>query len=75
MSEQSEAKVLRVVEELCRQLNPQQTRVVNASSHLEWDLGIGSLERAELIRRLAKVAHENNLLSRATVRAHRAAVG
>ncbi len=54
MSEQSEAKVLRVVEELCRQLNPQQTRVVNASSHLEWDLGIGSLERAELIRRLEK---------------------
>ena len=54
MSEQSEAKVLRVVEELCQQLNPQQTKVVNASSHLEWDLGIGSLERAELIRRLEK---------------------
>lgn len=54
MSEQSEAKVLRVVEELCHQLNPQQTKVVNASSHLEWDLGIGSLERAELIRRLEK---------------------
>jgi 1-acyl-sn-glycerol-3-phosphate acyltransferase len=54
LSEQSEAKVLRVVEELCQQLNPQQTKVVNASSHLEWDLGIGSLERAELIRRLEK---------------------
>lgn len=54
MSEPSEAKVLRVVEELCQQLNPQQTRVVNPSSHLEWDLGIGSLERAELIRRLEK---------------------
>ncbi len=54
MSEPSEAKVLRVVEELCQQLNPQQTKVVNASSHLEWDLGIGSLERAELIRRLEK---------------------
>jgi 1-acyl-sn-glycerol-3-phosphate acyltransferase len=54
VSEQSEAKVLRVVEELCQQLNPQQTKVVNASSHLEWDLGIGSLERAELIRRLEK---------------------
>jgi 1-acyl-sn-glycerol-3-phosphate acyltransferase len=54
MSDQSEGTVIKVVEELCQQLNPQQVRVVNASSHLEWDLGIGSLERAELIRRLEK---------------------
>ena len=54
MSDQSEGTVIKVVEELCQQLNPQQVRVVNASSHLAWDLGIGSLERAELIRRLEK---------------------
>jgi len=53
-SEPSEGAVLKVVEEFCHQLNPQQTRVVNLSSHLEWDLGIGSLERAELIRRLER---------------------
>ncbi len=45
-------RVLRVVDQLCRQLHPDQVRVVRLSSHLEWDLGIGSLERAELIRRL-----------------------
>ena len=54
MSEASEGTVIRVVEELCQQLHPQQVKVVQASSHLEWDLGIGSLERAELIRRLEK---------------------
>lgn len=45
-------RVIQVVDQLCRQLHPDQVRVVRPSSHLEWDLGIGSLERAELIRRL-----------------------
>ena len=45
-------RIIAVVDQLCRQLHPDQVRVVRTSSHLEWDLGIGSLERAELIRRL-----------------------
>lgn len=45
-------KVIEVVERLSKELNPQQPQEVGPGTHLEWDLGLGSIERHELLLRL-----------------------
>ena len=47
-------QVVRVVEQLARELNPHQEPQVGPSTHLEWDLGLGSIERHELLLRLER---------------------
>jgi fatty-acyl-CoA synthase len=47
-------QVVQVVEQLARELNPHQEPKVGPSTHLEWDLGLGSIERHELLVRLEK---------------------
>ena len=45
-------KVIEVVERLAKELNPQQAQELGPGTHLEWDLGLGSIERHELLLRL-----------------------
>jgi 1-acyl-sn-glycerol-3-phosphate acyltransferase len=42
------------VEKLSGELNPEQPPAVGPTTHLEWDLGLGSIERHELLMRLEK---------------------
>ena len=51
-------KVLKLVEELSAELNPHKEPAVNQATHLEWDLGLGSIERHELLVRLERVLGE-----------------
>lgn len=51
-------KVVEVVEQLSVELNPGQVQVVGLSTHLEWDLGLGSIERHELLTRLERALGE-----------------
>lgn len=51
-------KVIEVVEGLAAELNPQQHPKVGPSTHLEWDLGLGSIERHELLLRLERALGE-----------------
>lgn len=46
--------VVEVVEGLSAELNPHQQPNVGPGTHLEWDLGLGSIERHELLMRLEK---------------------
>ena len=47
-------QVVQVVEKLARELNPHHEPKVGPTTHLEWDLGLGSIERHELLIRLEK---------------------
>ena len=49
-----EQKVLEVVRGLARELNPDHEIEVGLNTHLEWDLGLGSIERHELLIRLER---------------------
>lgn len=49
---QRQSKVIEVVRQLGAELNPGREPVVSMSSHLEWDLGLASVERTELLVRL-----------------------
>ena len=57
-SEERKQKVLSVVEQLSRELNPQHPPTITSSTHLEWDLGLGSIERHELLLRLEQALGE-----------------
>lgn len=61
-------QVVKVVEQLARELNPHQEPAVGPSTHLEWDLGLGSIERHELLVRLEKEL-EGSLPSKAVFEA------
>lgn len=52
-------QVLEIVEQLASELNPQQTPQVRSTTHLEWDLGLGSIERHELLVRLERGLNES----------------
>jgi len=60
--------VVEVVEQLSKELNPQQKPDIGPATHLEWDLGLGSIERHELLQRLEKQLGES-LSSRAVFEA------
>ncbi len=49
-----QAKVVEVVKELGAELNTGKPTPVSMSTHLEWDLGLASVERTELLVRLEK---------------------
>lgn len=54
-TKQRKQQALEVVEELALQINPERSSLeLPLTTHLEWDLGIGSLERLELTQRLEK---------------------
>ena len=57
--EERKQKVLAVVQQLAGELNPQQPPEVGPGTHLEWDLGLGSIERHELLPRLERELGEN----------------
>lgn len=54
MTEDRAQKVVEVVERLAAELNPRQSPQVGLGTHLEWDLGLGSIERHELLLRLER---------------------
>ena len=49
-----EKKVVEIIEGLSAELNPHQPPAVGPTTHLEWDLGLGSIERHELLLRLER---------------------
>lgn len=51
--------VLETVENLAVELNPRQRPEIGLNTHLEWDLGLGSIERHELLLRLEKCLGES----------------
>lgn len=53
-TQQHQDIVLQVVRELAAELHPQQTPPVTLGTHLEWDLGLASVERSELLTRLER---------------------
>lgn len=55
MEKLQQEKIDAVLEELARQIHPEgPARKVAPTTHLEYDLGVGSLERLELVQRLEK---------------------
>lgn len=67
-TERRPEKVIEVVEQLSAELNPHHKPMVNSATHLEWDLGLGSIERHELLLRLERGLGEK-LSSRAVFEA------
>ena len=61
-------QIIGVIEQLARELNPHQEPRVGPSTHLEWDLGLASIERHELLVRLEKEL-EGSLPSQAVFQA------
>ena len=63
--------VVEVVEGISAELNPNQENPVVLTTHLEWDLGLGSIERHELLVRLERALGErlpsNGVFQAATV--------
>lgn len=63
--------VVEVVEDISAELNPNLDNTVVLNTHLEWDLGLGSIERHELLVRLEKALGErlpsNGVFQAATV--------
>ena len=55
---QRQSKVIEVVKELGAELNSGKVPTVSMSTHLEWDLGLASVERTELLVRLEKALGE-----------------
>lgn len=52
--QERQKQVVDVVEGLAGELNPHQPPSVGLGTHLEWDLGLGSIERHELLTRLER---------------------
>ena len=63
-----QAKVVEVVKSLGAELNTGKQPQVSMSTHLEWDLGLASVERTELLIRLEK-ALDTRLSSNAVFQA------
>lgn len=53
-AEERQNRVVTAVKELAAELNGGKPQIVSLSTHLEWDLGLASVERTELLVRLEK---------------------